>query len=193
MWFTEIGAPQNDAGVSRMLSGSKRVRGQRRDENAAFLIKTHVISLAMGIQKIFWYNYADRDPSITDVEDHFGLFDFWGFPKPSYAAYVHMVNCIGGKSFEDRRNLSNDIQVYAFSDGDRRCIVAWTYPAATKTVSLASILAAPNENNITGVMNTAGTPLEFSTDVVIDGFPIFLTASAGAVAPRTLPVNRALE
>ena len=193
IWFTEIGAPQNDAGVSRMLSGSKRVRGQSRDENAAFLIKTHVISLAMGIQKIFWYNYVDRGPSTTDVEDHFGLFDFWEFPKPSYAAYVNMVNCIGGKSFEDRRNLSGDIHVYEFSDGDRRCIVVWTYPEATKTVSLASILAAPNENNVTRVMNTVGTPLKFSTDVVIDGFPIFLTASVSAVAPRTLPVNRAPE
>lgn len=193
IWFTEIGAPQNDADVSRMLSGSKRVRGQSRDENAAFLIKTHVISLAMGVQKIFWYNYVDRGPSTTDVEDHFGLFDFWGFPKPSYAAYVNMVNCIGGMNFGGRRNLSGDIHVYEFSDGDRRCIIVWTYPEATKTVSLASILAAPNESNVTRVMNTVGTPLKFSTDVVIDGFPIFLTASVGTVAPRTLPVNRAPE
>ena len=63
MWFTEIGAPQNDAGVPQMRSGDNPVRGQGRDENAAYVVKTHVISLAKGIEKIFWYNYIDRDPS----------------------------------------------------------------------------------------------------------------------------------
>ena len=178
MWFTEIGAPQNDAAVAQMLSGDRPVRGHRRDENAAWLIRTHVISLAAGIEKIFWYNYADRDPSTTDVEDHFGLVDYWGFPKPSYAAYVNMIDCLDGRSFSGKRELAGGLRVYKFSSGSNHCIVAWTYPESTVTASLRSLVGS--ESEITTIRNTVGSPIDKSGSLAIDGYPVLLTVRAKA-------------
>jgi len=176
MWFTEIGAPQNDAAVAQMLSGDKPVRGHRRDENAAWLVRTHVISLAAGIEKIFWYNYADRDPSTTDVEDHFGLVDYWGFPKPSYAAYVNMTDCLDGKTFSGKRELAGGLRVYEFSGDSNRCIVAWTYPESTVTASVSSLIG--NESGNTTIRNTVGFPIDISESLAIDGYPVLLTVRA---------------
>ena len=183
MWFTEIGAPQNDAQVEQMLSGENPVRGQSREENAAYLVKSHTISLAKGIDKIFWYNYVDRDPSTTDVEDHFGLIDFWGFPKPSYSAYATMVSCIEGKSFQERRDLAGDVRIYEFSDAEQSCLVVWTYPASVQAVPLSAIRAGLNEDNILTATNTAGTPLQISTSVSVDDFPVFVTTPIDTEAP----------
>ncbi len=188
MWFTEMGAPQNDAQVAQMLSGNSPVRGQSRDENAAYLVKSHAIALAQGIEKIFWYNYIDRDPSTTDVEDHFGLIDFWKFPKPSYAAYVAMVSQLEGKRFQERRDLPGGVRVYEFSDTNQRCFIAWTYPASVQTVPLSLIRAGLNENNIVAVANTVGTPLPISADVLVEEFPVFITTPTDTEAP-SVPVN----
>lgn len=188
MWFTEIGAPQNDAEVPQMLSGNSPVRGQSRDENAAYLVKSHVIALAQGIEKILWYNYVDRGPSTTDVEDHFGLIDFWKFPKPSYVAYVTMVKQLEGKRFQERRDLPGGVRIYEFSDTNQRCFIAWTNPASVQTVPLSLIRAGLNENNIVAVANTVGTPLPISADVLVEEFPVFITISTDTEAP-SVPVN----
>lgn len=182
LWFTEIGAPQNDAHVLQMFSGGNAVRAQSRDETAAYVVKAHVIALANGIEKIFWYNYADRDASTTDVEDHFGLVDHWGFPKPSYAAYVAMSRCLEGKSFQEKRELPGNVRVYRFRNSDQQCLVAWTHPALAWTLSLSNLDATLDEKNVT-VTNTVGTPLSGSAVYVVDRFPIFITAPADAKFP----------
>lgn len=176
MWFTEIGAPQNDARVSQMLSGSARVRGQARDEHAAYIVKVHVLALARGIERILWYNYRDRDPSTTDVEDHFGMIDYWGFPKPAYLAYVTLTQCLEDKVFHSKKELPPDIHVYEFSNADESCLVAWAYPAAEQSVPLSAIRPEIDEADLLTVTNAVGTPLRVSATVSLSEFPVFVTA-----------------
>lgn len=176
IWFTEIGAPQNDARVAQMYSGRNPVRGQSRAENSAYLVKAHVLALARGIERIFWYNYRDRDAKTRDVEAHFGLIDYWGFPKPSYAAYTTMTSCLQDTVFDGRRDLSAGIRVYEFKGAKKKCLVAWTYPASKQPISRSALYSGSNKDDVIAVTNTVGTPLPNSENIIIDEYPVFISA-----------------
>lgn len=177
MWFTEIGAPQNDARVPQMLSGKEPVRGQPRDENAAYIVKVHILAFARGIEKIFWYNYRDGASSTTDVEDHFGMIDHWGFPKPAYSAYVTLVQCVEGKDFQENRALPGGILIYEFGAGHESCLVAWVYPASKQMISLSAVRPGLTKDNLVALTNTVGAPLQVSAAITLSEFPVFVTAS----------------
>jgi hypothetical protein len=172
MWFTEVGAPQNDADVLLMLSGKSPVWGHTRDEHAAYLVKLHTIALAKGVEKIVWYNYKDRGPSTTDVEDHFGMFDYWGFPKPAYATYVNMTQCLEGKRYQEERHLEGNIRVYEFLGARENCLVAWMHPAATRAVPISTIQSSDDE--VISVTDLVGAPVQASPDIELDEHPVFI-------------------
>jgi len=179
MWFTEVGAPQNDANA-RMLSGRSPVRGQTRAENAAFLVKFHAIALAKGVEKVFWYNYQDREASTTDVEDHFGLVDHWGFPRPAYAAYVRMTQCLEGKRYRDVRHPEPNVHVYRFSDGSESCLVAWVHPGDGRTVAVSTDQLG--EGGLVGITDVVGTPRPTLATVELTEDPVFITLRDGPPA-----------
>lgn len=175
MWLTEVGAPQNDANVEQMLSGSSPVRGQSREEHAAYLVKFHTIALAKGVEKIFWYNYRDRDESTTDVEAHFGMVDHWGFPKPAYSAYVNMARCLEGKSYLEMKQTDEHIRAYEFAGADESCLVAWVYPADTRADPVSNFEI--NDRRIIGVTDMVGTPMPASAEIELDEYPVFITVT----------------
>jgi len=70
------------------------------------MVRTHALALERGVERFFCYNYRDRGPSTTDVEEHFELVDHWGFPKRVYPANVTTHRCLAGKSFKTRRDLT---------------------------------------------------------------------------------------
>lgn len=176
MWFTEIGAPQNDAQLETMYSGKHRVPGHTRAENAAYLVKTHAIALANGVEKIFWYNYIDRNADVSDVEDHFGLIDYWGHPKPSYAAYVTTIRCIGDKR-PAAHSTVDGLQIYRFSSADEHCVVVWSFPDVVTTVKLQSLVSELGEVALTDVLDTVGTQIPTGDELMVDGYPVFLRFS----------------
>ena len=138
IWFTEIGAPQNDDDVPQMYSLDKPVRGQGQQEHARYLVKLHVIAFHAGVEKVFWYNYFDRCSESTNVECHFGMKSDRRVPKPAYWAYKAMRGCIGVKGPE-MADVSSQTRIYSFAAANEDCLVLWNYPADATTVSLASI------------------------------------------------------
>ncbi|RLF16960.1 MAG: hypothetical protein DRJ66_02070 [Thermoprotei archaeon] len=173
IWYTEVGAPQNDAGVPRMYSNGKPVKALTRREEVDYLIKIHVLALRAGVEKIIWYNYKDRGDNPTDVEDHFGLRDYWGFPKPAYVAYANMVNILKGK----RYNCTIEIKgVYAlrFSGENEDCIVVWAFPE-NATISLLD-LGIQDLSKIR-IVNAVGTPLPVRERIELTLDPIYIVIS----------------
>ena len=170
IWYTEVGAPQNDAGVPRMYSGNTPVKALTRREEVDYLIKIHVLALRAGVEKIIWYNYRDRGDNPTDVEDHFGLRDYWGFPKPAYVAYANMVNLLKDK----KHNGTIDIKgVYAirFSGRNEDCIVAWAFPENV-TISLSDL--GIREVSGVKIINAVGTPLPLNESLELTRDPIYI-------------------
>jgi len=138
-----------------------------------YLIKIHVLALRAGVEKIIWYNYKDRGDNPTDVEDHFGLRDYWGFPKPAYVAYANMVNILKGK----RYNCTIEIKgVYAlrFSGENEDCIVVWAFPE-NATISLLD-LGIQDLSKIR-IVNAVGTPLPVRERIELTLDPIYIVIS----------------
>lgn len=175
IWYTEVGAPQNDMGVPQMYSDGHPVRGLTRREEVAYLVKLHVLALRAGIEKVIWYNYRDRGTNATDVEDHFGLRDYWGFPKPAYVAYAVMVRCISGKKYVRTVEVAGVVKAHVFAGVGEKCIVAWTYPPKSARVKVSKLGVAPPE--VKKVVNAVGTPLPMEGDeILLTQDPIYIIA-----------------
>lgn len=57
------------------------------------MVRFHTLAIALGIEKIFWYNYQDGWVDRSDSEAHFGMRTHDGFLTPSYASMITMQVC----------------------------------------------------------------------------------------------------
>ncbi|SPE62310.1 hypothetical protein SBV1_810012 [Verrucomicrobia bacterium] len=182
IWMTEMGCTIDDAGLGakKMVDGGNPVSGLSRRAAAVFLVKTHAIAFAEGVSRIYWYNYRDSAASDSDAEQHFGLRDFWGYPKPAYAAYANFINRVGDKACGNVSQTADNIQSYRFSDGKQACYVVWAYPAPASPVSVPLSLLTGGAR-VTSVTDTAGTalPLQQGGSIALDNSPLFITAAIG--------------
>ena len=175
VWFTEIGAPHNGnpGGFFGYPSIPAYDRGLSRREHAAYLVKCHLVALHLGVQKLFWYTYQDGGDNPEYAEDHFGMIDFWGYPKASYVAYGTMSRLLDGKPLRDTRVLNGGVQVYRFAGDREDCLVVWAYPAAAKTVSLHTLHLA--RERVVGVWNMFGTPVTMhDLALPVSGDPLYV-------------------
>ena len=165
--------PQNDMGVPQMYSNGHPVKGLSRREAVDYLVKIHVLALRAGVEKIIWYNYRDKGDNATDVEDHFGLRDYWGFPKPVYVAYAVMVNVLEDKRYENTIEIGQTIHAYKFVGVDEDCIIVWAYPPANQTISFLDDLGI-HPSRILKILNVVGKPLSIGEKLSISGDPIYI-------------------
>jgi hypothetical protein len=175
IWYTEVGSSQNDADVPIMYSGLKPVGdGQTRSEYAAYLIKLYASALDNGVEKVFWYNYKDRDTSTTNAEDHFGLRDYWGHPKPGYLAYAAMLRCMKGRT-PRRSSAQARERTYVFSGQGRDCLVAWLEHDDERTVPIETLTNGLVAEVVTAAFDTVGTPISVTAGrITLSTYPIFL-------------------
>ena len=75
------------------------------------------------MERAFWYNLKDRGSNRDYAEDHFGLIDYWGYPKPAYPAYVTMLHNLAGKP-AGKRVRFDDVWAYEFASDDDAAVVA---------------------------------------------------------------------
>lgn len=187
IWFTEVGCFTDDAGLgaNKMEDGGSPVTGLSRADATAYIVKLHAIAFADGVSRIYWYHYQDWDASNVNAESHFGLRDFWGYPRPSYAAYATLVNGVGEKHPQAVRILPGGIHIYKFGEGRSSCYIAWAYPApkAPLVCRLSSVCGKQDVDEIT---DTVGKPIRaLGGTVAIGEAPIFIltggsTTKAGA-------------
>jgi len=138
IWVTEIGAPHR-GNCPECFFGypkdNKAVPGLTNQEMIAYMIKFHVLAIHDGVEKVFWYNYKDRGSSREFAEDHFGLLDYWGYPKPAYPAYIHMNQSLVDKT-ACKTTRNGDVWSYGFCGDEDDVLVVWSFPAASSAVAL---------------------------------------------------------
>ena len=177
IWFTEIGAPLdgNPGGFFGYPANQYFVQGLSRSGHAAYLVKCHLMALRLGVAKVFWYTNRDGGNNPEYAEDFFGMIDFWGYPKPSYLAYCTMARVLTGKPFGSAQVIGQDIQVSRFADAREECAVVWAYPAATRTVPLASLHIAPSR--VIRVLDLLGRPVPIQGGrLPVTGDPVYVLA-----------------
>ena len=180
VWYTEAGVVQQGNAPGAFFGYPEEnnpVTGLSPYHAVLYMIKLHVLALHAGIEKIFWYNYQDQDPEREYAENHFGLRDYWGYPKPVYAAYLQLHRTLTGKKADSFRKLSGDIFIYQFSDSKSRVLVAWTYPATStgQTVPLSSLLQDYSPGQKIQVVNPVGQAVAIKGNTMpLSGEPVYI-------------------
>lgn len=177
IWFTEYGVPvrgNNDPdGFFGYPDKGRRVPGSSADQAAIYLVKSHALALAAGVERLYWYNYQNRAGDVRAAEDHFGL-RAWtadgslGDPLPAYVAYASLVMALEGLEFERLRHPTAEVWLFAFREPAgaraaraRRTWLAWTHGGALGQVVVPwSALDAKLEfDHIVAVHDVYGGPL----------------------------------
>ena len=125
-------------------------------------------------EKVFWYNYKDRGPDREFAEDHFGLIDHWGYPKPAYLAYVHMNRSLADKRVGEAVR-TKDIWAYNFRGDSEDVIVAWSFPAESIEASLTELGVRTSSNEIIRITNAIGDLITADGDRIgLTNEPVFI-------------------
>lgn len=90
-------------------------------EQAHYLVRSIALSLSVGVQKIFWYDFLNDGTAFIDKEQNFGLLrrpDAPGYytPKPAYTAYAVLMRLLAGRTFIGREQAELGTYHLRFSD-----------------------------------------------------------------------------
>lgn len=179
LWVTEIGIPQHIDRFGGYFSSpeGRPIRGSSWGEAAINLVKMHVISMNFGIEKVFWYNYADRGSEIDDPEDFFGLLTFDRFPRPAYAAYTNFIRLMQGKENVGSSDSIAGVEIHTYKDEHEYVSVVWSESSRSVPIAALDIdglgFTEPAQS-----VNIVGSPVAFHGDTIEVGVePLFFIQS----------------
>ena len=179
VWLTEVGVPHHGNYPGEFFGYPEkgaRVTGKTHYEAVLYLIKIHVMAFHLGVEKIFWYNYKDRNPQREYAENHFGLRDYWGFPKPVYVAYLNLQKYLDAKQpGQARRVASDNVRAYDFHGQDESVTVVWSYPGRDQMVSIDTLFPEYRPDAIIDILDPMGAPVAYAgTAIPVSKEPIFI-------------------
>ncbi len=124
IWVTEYGwsSLPSDRDPAGMVS---------EEDQANYLVRGAVLLRAAGAQRVLWYSIKDEKHNGYGMMRFAGAYDDYSQPRPSYIAFIHLNEQLGGAYFE--RNLHeittiNQERVYAlrFIQGEETVDVIWS-------------------------------------------------------------------
>jgi hypothetical protein len=133
MWITEMG----------WQADSKKPDELR--QQARYMVQSHVIALAEGVERLFWFNLQDwREGEKTEA---WGLVSPEGKVKPTLAVYRNMVDRLEGAKFVGYCPVVNGVG-YAFERNGKTLLVQWRHrdgagPGAGAGISIPETSIAP--------------------------------------------------
>jgi hypothetical protein len=184
--FTETGAPVcTSANVGCLLEepnsgGNIPARGQSQLENAAYLIKTHVLAFHAGVESVLWYEGGDPSNQCFTQTPRTSPEDCFGMSKPTREAYAALKECVIGRTLVPRyKSAAPGIRTYEFRGSAGNCTVAWTYNGTTTPVAARlPILGVPLVKLASGhlqrVKSMRGVTMKVGASVTVTPAPIFV-------------------
>ena len=120
-------------------------------EQAKRLPRIYLISMAYGIDKVFWYNSRAREANPYGNEEHFGLWHHDMSPKPAATAYATLTTMCPTGSTRPQLEIKNKAYMASWQRPDGSKVWA-IWATKTKTVD-CSIKGVPQ------VVNHLGQPV----------------------------------
>ncbi len=123
--ITEIGSPSDKP------AGSADANPYSEDQEARFVIKGLVQSLAAGVAPVLWFQAVDR-PKLSGGYAY-GL--LWPNlqPKPGFVAFRTLANELGGAVYQATLDdLGADVEAYRFTERNQVKIVVWRNASAAR-------------------------------------------------------------
>lgn len=176
IWVTEFGWPTNTG-----------TTGVDNWTQAEYLVRGHVILLASGVEKIFWYDFMNDGRSASDSEENFGVIrnstSRLGahVPKPAFAAYGAMTRQLTGAQFIERETVAEQVHSYLFDRNNERFRVMWSLEPANVTLQAASAVT------VTDIMGnvTSYEPAGGEVYLTLTGEPVYVSGGVGQVTAGT--------
>jgi hypothetical protein len=104
--------------------------------------------------------------------------DYWGHPKPAYAAYAQLVRRLEGKRFSRRFELPQGVQVYEFAGERENCFVMWAFPESRQRIMLDWLRPGIGPQRVVSVTSAVGSPLALSgAALTVTGMPVYVAVS----------------
>ncbi|RED51883.1 chitinase N-terminal domain-containing protein [Cohnella lupini] len=159
LWFSEIGWPThlNPQGVDEVTQ-------------AAYLIRTNVLSIAAGVEKIYWYNFMDSGADKLYNEHNFGIVHNGDYtPKPSYVAFATLTRQLTGAT-PFSQQVTDGVYRYTFDKNGEKIHVLWSLDKKDVTLNATAPLA------VTDMMGrkTTYTPTQGKIYLTLTGEPLFI-------------------
>ncbi len=93
---------------------------------AQWLVRTHLLLMASGLRRIYWYGFQDEGTDRQNPNHSFGIVDWHGRPKPAYVAYRTMAQLLGKATCAGlMRELHSPAYGVRFRLGDRHVTALW--------------------------------------------------------------------
>ncbi len=171
LWFSEIGWPThlNPTGVDEMTQ-------------AAYLIRSYVLAIGAGVEKVFWYNLMNTGTDKLYNEHNFGIVHHSGdalgayTPKPAYAAMSTLTRQLTGWTLTDQQQ-SDGLFHYTFSQNNEELHVVWSLDEQEVALEAQAPITA------TDMMGKAVvyTPTEDHVYMTVTGEPVFIHGDIAVV------------
>ena len=138
-------------------------------EQAERIVRMYLIARQAGAEFVCQYDFKDDGLARNSTEDNFGFLDYWGHPKPSYAAVAAMTRLVG---HADPQGLVEGIdpvkaRIYRFRRDDGTFVLAAWAVEGEETVDFKNPIPVANDlfgNAIEppirdGVLHLTGRPV----------------------------------
>lgn len=187
IWITEIGLPvrgnRDPQGFFGYPKTGKQVPGATRDYAARYLVKCHAYAALENIERVYVYNYQDRDNDIHAAEDHFGLRSYTGdktvlgFPKPAYVAYVRMLQELNGRNLVRMTKPRANTYVFDYQEaGGSGRFLAWVYPEGAERLAWSEFRSEEIEFQVKRVVDLYGNSIKGwdQNTIMLSGLPVYV-------------------
>jgi hypothetical protein len=166
-------------------------RNNTDTEQAQFLVRSNIISIANGVEVVHWFHYSG-DNAWRYTYNMFEC-DTFSSPMKTIPAFSAMSNFLANAEFVRKLAEGNgDQYAYLFSEGEKQVITAWT--TCQKSTMFIETQAGSFDvydimgNKIAAVNTDGGISV-----VDISGSPVYLVSSDGAFDNTEIENNLSLE
>lgn len=102
-------------------------RGVSDEVQGEYLPRALLLSLAHGVQNIFWYEFREGGTDQTYNEHRFGIIRYQEMtPKPAYAAYQALSKALGDATFEAELPVAAPNHALRFDAGGSKTVAVWS-------------------------------------------------------------------
>ena len=151
-------------------------------EQARYLVRMYLVANAGGVEFASQYDFKDDGTNPTKREHNWGMLDYWGRPKPSYAAVAAMTRFVGDATFIEE--LSTDPSTYRiqhFRNADGADIyVIWSVEGDRKVMTaqeIRTVLKPTDDTCYDMYGNKVATPRN-GRQVSFTEDPVYMVAGA---------------
>lgn len=150
-------------------------------EQARYLVRMYLVANAGGAAFASQYDFKDDGTNRTKREHNWGMLDYWGRPKPSYAAIATMTRFVGDATFVEE--LSTDPASYRLQHfqrgGSTDIYVAWSVEGdQTVTIGDLRSVLRPTDDTCYDLYGNKITTPRTTNKLALTEDPVYLIKGA---------------